>query len=95
MPFKLWGRAHIWGVKKGKKVLWNYVYFSIIISPSHPFSLLPLLLLLVLLQSCKMSQIWQIYLCKFSWTEMICVKKLTFCNSVLLLPLLLLLLLPS
>ena len=28
-----------------------------------------------------MSQILQIYLCKFSWTEMICVKKLTFCNS--------------
>ena len=27
-----------------------------------------------------MSQIWQIYLCKFSWTEMICVNKLTFCN---------------
>ena len=33
------------------------------------------------MQSCKMSQIWQIYLCKLSWTEMICVKKLTFCNS--------------
>ena len=33
-------------------------------------------------QSCKMSQIWQIYLCKFGWTEIICVKKMTFCNSV-------------
>ena len=32
-------------------------------------------------ESCIMSKIWQIYLCKFSWTEIICVKKLTFCNS--------------
>ena len=29
-------------------------------------------------QSCKMSQIWQIYLCKFGWTEMICVKNWHF-----------------
>ena len=33
-------------------------------------------------QSCKMSQIWQIYLCKFSWTEMICVKKWHFANLI-------------
>ena len=36
--------------------------------------------ILAISQRCKMSQIWQIYLCKFSWTEMIWLNKLTCCN---------------